>query len=111
VHRDPAACDQRSSSKEAFSVKSRKEEIRAAADCFPRFAGEIERAYEQNGEFRSICSDLLVCSRALTYWSGVDTDGGAARREEYGELLESLKQEVLDWLGDRGFLLKGDTQG
>jgi hypothetical protein len=82
-----------------------------AAGFFPRYAGEIERAYAESGEFRSICSDLLACHRALVHWCGVDTDAGAARREEYGELLESLKQELLDWLGDHGFLQKGDAQG
>ena len=92
-------------------MKSQKEEIGAAADCFPRFAGEIERAYEQSGEFRSICSDLFVCNRALTYWSGVDTDCGATRREEYGMLLESLKKEMVDWMDSHGFLAEGEVPG
>ena len=76
----------------------------AAAVFFPDLAGKIERAYEESGEFRSICSDLLECDRALTHWNSVNTDDGAARREEYGELLDSLKQEVMNWLIEHGFL-------
>ena len=94
-----------------FTLRHQRKAVGTAAGFFPRYAGEIERAYEESGEFRSICSDLLACDRALIHWNSVNSADGAARREEYGELLESLKQEMLDWLGDRGFLPKGDTQG
>jgi hypothetical protein len=82
-----------------------------AAGSFPRHASEIERAYDESGEFRSICADMLVCEKALVHWNKVNTDDGAARREEYGELLESLKQEVLDWLVIHGYLREDEVQG
>ena len=88
----------------AWTLTRRNKAIRTAAGCFPRYAEEIERAYEESREFRSICADLLACDKALTQWRDIHTDEGAARREEYGTLLESLKQEVLEWLGAHGRL-------
>ncbi len=84
---------------------------RIAEAWFPGHAWEIERAFKESGEFRSICDDLHACDRALIYWNSVNSDDGAARREEYGELLESLKQELLDWLGSHGFLRDDKDRG
>jgi hypothetical protein len=92
-------------------VTDRKEAVRIAVACFPLYAGEIKHAYEESSEFRSVCADLLACDRALTHWSKVNTDDGAARREEYGELLESLKQDVLDWLASHGLLRDDEVKG
>ncbi len=92
-------------------MTDQKKAFRTAAACFPRYAAEIERAYEEIGEFRSICTDLLECDEALNHWSKVDTDEGASRSEEYAELFESLKQEVLDWLATHGFLSEGEVEG
>ena len=85
-------------------MTSRKEAVRIAAEYFPRYAGEIERAHEESSDFRSVCADLLACDRALVHWSKVNTGDGRSRKEEYGELLDSLKQEVLDWLVAHGLL-------
>ena len=94
-----------------LTVTHQKKAVKTAVGFFPRYAGEIKRAYEESGEFRSICSDLHACDRALIHWSNINTDDGAARKEEYGELLESLKQDVLNCLRSHGFLRKDDEQG
>ena len=88
-----------------------KQAVRTAAGCFPRYAGEIEQAYEQSGEFRSICADLHDCCGAVTYWNEVDTHEGAARREEYGAMLEGLQREMLEWLGAHGFFREDEVSG
>jgi hypothetical protein len=85
-------------------LTNRKEAVRIAAEYFPRYAGEIERAYEESSDFRSVCADLLACDRALVHWNKVNTGDGPSRRKEYGALLDSLKQELLDWLVAHGRL-------
>jgi hypothetical protein len=92
-------------------VKDNKDAGGIAAIWFPRYAGEIGRAYEDSAQFRSICDDLHTCRIALIHWNSVNSDDGAARRKEYGELLESLKQEVLDWLGSHGLLRDDKGRG
>ena len=89
----------------------RPEAVRTIASSLPRYAGEIERAYGESSEFRSICVGLFACRKALSYWEKIHTENGAARRAEYGELLETLEREVLEWLGAHGRIREDEVRG
>ena len=80
------------------------EAFRTAVGYLPRHAGEIERAYEESGEFHAICAELHACDRALRYWGEKRSSDAPARMREYHTLGEELKQEVLAWLEAHGYL-------
>ncbi len=75
-----------------------KKAIQSLIERLPGHSEAIERAYAESEYFRSICGDFLVCSRALTYWNAADSRHALVHREEYRQLLEELKQEILVWL-------------
>lgn len=70
-------------------------------DRFPAHSEEIERAYAESERFRSICADFVECSRALDYWEALESNEARVKREEYRQLFEELKQEILSWLNAR----------
>ncbi|MBK5097467.1 MAG: hypothetical protein JJE01_06770 [Gemmatimonadetes bacterium] len=54
----------------------------------------IGRALETSEPFRSLCSDLRACSRALTHWRKTDSDEARRRVDEYTDLLAELTSEI-----------------
>ena len=89
----------------------RNEAVRTAKGCLPRYAVEIERAYEESGGFHAICTELHACMRALTYWKNERSGNAPARVREYETLREELKCEVLAWLGAHGLLHENEGGG
>ena len=61
---------------------------------FPEHADVIERLYENDGEFNTLCEDYQVCSEALQYWNRTDSEEAPKRRQEYASLLKDLEEEV-----------------
>lgn len=72
--------------------------IQSVKSSFPDYSRAIQRAFAATGSFRSVCEDYHACSEALRHWENVASDEGAVRREEYSELIEELKREILCWL-------------
>ncbi len=61
-------------------------------------ADAIGRAFESSASFRSLCSDVRACERALRKFEGTGGDEAAERAVEYARLLEELVEEVREAL-------------
>lgn len=72
--------------------------VQSLVKSFPGRSAAIERAYEDSGYFRSICTDFHECTQALIYWNTIESDEASANVEEYRELLGEIEREILDWL-------------
>ena len=54
----------------------------------------IDRVFEGDGSFRSLCAEYLACTRALAYWQESDAEEADRRAAEYSELIEQLTGEI-----------------
>jgi hypothetical protein len=72
--------------------------IQSVIKRLPEHSRAIERAHRESEEFRSVCADFHVCFKSLTYWQKKESSEAVVHRDEYGELLEELTQEILGWL-------------
>lgn len=63
---------------------------------FPEHRSGILDLYHKNELFRNTCQDYKKCKEALFYWSSLDSENSAMRRSEYGELLLSLENEIIN---------------
>jgi hypothetical protein len=61
---------------------------------FPDHEDKIKRLFRKNETFRSLCEDYRQCSEALHYWSRCSSEEALARRNEYGNLLQDLSEEI-----------------
>jgi hypothetical protein len=61
---------------------------------FPDHKDKIKRLFMKNETFRSLCEDYRQCSEALHYWSRSSSEEAPARRDEYGNLLQDLSEEI-----------------
>ena len=59
---------------------------------------ELHRQYARNEEFRELCADYEVASRAFRYWQSVAAKGDR-RISEYLEMVAEIEAEILEWLG------------
>ena len=65
---------------------------------FPEHQETIKRLFRVNESFQTLCEDYRQCSKALRYWSHSASEEAPARREEYGDLLQDLSEEILQTL-------------
>jgi hypothetical protein len=54
---------------------------------------EVNRRYARDPEFRAICEDYAVATRALEYW-----EKDHAKAEDYRQLIRELEDEILEHL-------------
>ena len=76
-------------------------ELSCVLSRFPDRKGEINRIFEENESFRSICRDYELCSQALQRWNQSLKREAEERRVEYAELIEELESEILENLDRR----------
>ena len=62
---------------------------------FPEHEETIKRLFKVKDNFRSLCEDYRQCAQASKYWNQSVSEEAPARREEYGELLRDLSEEIL----------------
>jgi hypothetical protein len=65
---------------------------------FPRWRSRIESEYCLNEPFRALCDDWCICAEARERWRSSEAPVAARRRNEYGEWLAELEQEIEEWL-------------
>jgi hypothetical protein len=65
---------------------------------FPGHEDEIKRLFRVNETFQSLCDDYRRCAEASQYWHQSTSEEAPARREEYGDLLQDLLEEILQTL-------------
>lgn len=54
---------------------------------------EVNRRYARDPEFRAICEDYAVATRALEYW-----EKDRVKAEDYRQLISELENEILEHL-------------
>ena len=62
---------------------------------FPDHKDKIKSLFRESGTFQSLCEDYRRCAEASTYWNQSASQQAPARREEYGNLLQDLSEEIL----------------
>ena len=62
---------------------------------FPDHEETIKSLFKVNDSFRSLCEDYRQCAEASRYWNQSASEEAPARREEYGDLLQDLSEEIL----------------
>lgn len=82
--------------------------IKALIESLPEYSEAIERAYVENDQFGSMCSDFQTCFNALAHWNETASSDASIYRKEYEDLLHELRQEILVWLEARGYLKPAD---
>ena len=78
--------------------------IKALVESLPEYSEVIERAFIESEQFSSMCSDFEMCTNAIARWKKEESPAAQARLEEYEELRNELRQEILGWLEARGYL-------
>jgi hypothetical protein len=71
---------------------------------FPEQRKEIVKCFNRSDSFRVICEDYKQCSKALHFWSQVDSEESVLRQAEYEELLQSLECEILLFVRKSGLI-------
>jgi hypothetical protein len=76
--------------------------LAAVNKYFPAFRELLESLFRENESFRSLCEDFRVCVQAVDYWCHSAQNRGNASTycEEYRALLEDLKNELEDMIGE-----------
>jgi exonuclease III len=74
----------------------------AVTTYFPAFRELLESLFQENESFRSLCGDFRVCAQAVDYWchSAQKRENASTYCEEYRALLEDLKNELEDMIGE-----------
>ena len=78
--------------------------IKALVESLPEYSEVIARAFIESEQFSSMCSDFEICTNAIARWKNEGSAAAQTRREEYDELRNELRQEILGWLEARGYL-------
>jgi hypothetical protein len=76
--------------------------LAAVTTYFPAFREPLESLFRENESFRSLCEDFRVCLQAVDYWchSAQNRENASTYCEDYGALLEDLKTEIKNMLGE-----------
>ena len=87
---------------EELHKSSSQDSLAAVNKYFPAFHELLESLFRKNESFRSLCEDFRVCVQAVDYWchSAQNRENASTYCEEYRALLEDLKNELEDMLGE-----------
>ena len=67
-------------------------------DRFPEWSSSIERLYQDNASFRSLCEDYLLLIEQICKHRDLDPPISSADRAELKLLLNELEQEMFIYL-------------
>jgi len=67
---------------------------------FPEHKDVLKELYLISASFQSMCEDYQACIEALSHWNNMDSENAMARRNEYGELIQSLESEIMGCLNE-----------
>jgi uncharacterized protein YdcH (DUF465 family) len=67
-------------------------------DSFPKWSSSIERLYQDNASFRSLCEDYLLLIDQICKHSDLDPPISSADKAELKLLLNELEQEMFIYL-------------
>ena len=64
---------------------------------FPDHQETIKRLFREKETFQTLCEDYRKCLKALEYWNRRSSPEAPQRSAEYGDLLEELETEILEY--------------
>ncbi len=67
---------------------------------FPQERATLQRLFQENHSFQSLCDDFWDCLIALQYWKRSSSKEAPALAGSYTELLGELEREVRQFLED-----------
>ena len=65
---------------------------------FPEHQSSLERLWDVNASFQSLCDDYQDCAAALKYWQLSAGEEAREYRDEYAALVVELEEEILCYL-------------
>ena len=58
----------------------------------------MQRLFQKNASFQSLCADYRDCLSALKHWQESTSEAAPVWRTQYATLLQELEQEVRQYL-------------
>lgn len=78
-------------------MKSDQEMLEMAKKIFPGLEGKVQKLFEQDADFRSLCSDYYNCLRDLHKYRKL-SEAEKQTIKEYESVCEDLEKELFDFL-------------
>jgi hypothetical protein len=66
---------------------------------FPEKRKSLERLFECDKSFRSLCEEYLACQKAYKFWQGSSLPEAPDLRNDFSSLQRELEEEILEYLG------------
>ena len=79
-------------------MKIAESSIYRVIERFPEDRPSLERLWEINASFQSLCGEYEDCSAALKYWQQSVAEDARGYRDEYAALLQELEEEIVYYL-------------
>jgi hypothetical protein len=81
-------------------MKNSRASLRLVIERFPEHQPSLERLWEVNSSFQSLCDEYENCVAALKYWQLSAEQEARHYRDEYAALVPELEAEILYYLGE-----------
>lgn len=85
---------------ERTSTLAERARLLPVLERFPEERAALQRLFQANSSFQSLCDDYRDCLAALRHWEQSDSGEAPAMVKIYVELLGELEQEVRQFLED-----------
>ena len=79
-------------------MKNSRASLRLVIERFPERQPSLERLWEVNPSFQSLCDEYENCVAALKYWQLSAGEEERDYRGEYAALVPELEAEILEYL-------------
>ena len=66
---------------------------------FPEKRESLERLFERDKSFRSLCEEYLACQKAYRFWQGSSLPEAPDLRNDFSSLQRELEEEIMEYLG------------
>jgi hypothetical protein len=81
-------------------MKNHHRSIGCVLNRFPEHRPSLERLWQIDASFQSLCDEYEDCTMALEYWRESASTEAPIFREEYAVLIKQLEEEVISYLQD-----------
>jgi DNA-binding NarL/FixJ family response regulator len=71
----------------------------SVVERFPEKRKSLERLFERDKSFRSLCEEYVDCRKAYRFWQGSSLPEAPDLRNDFSSLQRELEEEILEYLG------------
>ena len=73
----------------------------SVVERFPEKRKSLERLFERDKSFRSLCEEFVACQKAYKFWQGSSLPEAPDLRNDFSSLQRELAEEILEYLGKK----------